>query len=97
MSGRSSHSSSISLSNSLTWLSGTMHVHARTHTHTHIHTHQLLLVHTVMSRGYPPHSVSDADGQFLLIEAAQHIPKWLNPDSACNRVSLDLAGTLLQQ
>lgn len=32
-------------------------------------------------------SVSDGDGQFLLIEAAEHIPKWLNPDTSVNRVS----------
>lgn len=28
----------------------------------------------------------DNDGQFLLIEAAEHIPKWLEPDTADNRV-----------
>ena len=35
----------------------------------------------------PTRSVYDADGQFLLIEAAQFIPKWLNPDTSSNRVS----------
>ncbi|KAJ4825337.1 hypothetical protein Tsubulata_002680 [Turnera subulata] len=30
--------------------------------------------------------VSDSDGDFLLIEAAYHLPRWLNPDSADNRV-----------
>lgn len=32
--------------------------------------------------------VYDNDGQFLLIEAAEHLPKWLDPDSSENRVSL---------
>lgn len=30
--------------------------------------------------------VEDNDGEFLLIEAADHLPKWLNPDSSENRV-----------
>jgi hypothetical protein len=30
--------------------------------------------------------VDDNDGEFLLIEAAEHIPTWLNPDAALNRV-----------
>ncbi|XP_061084895.1 protein ecdysoneless homolog [Conger conger] len=33
-------------------------------------------------------SVEDNDGQFLLIEAADHLPKWLNPESSENRVFL---------
>jgi len=33
------------------------------------------------------HSVQDSDGEFLLIEAAEYLPKWLNPDTAENRVS----------
>uniref|UniRef100_A0A2R5LFD6 Putative mads box transcription factor n=1 Tax=Ornithodoros turicata TaxID=34597 RepID=A0A2R5LFD6_9ACAR len=32
--------------------------------------------------------VQDSDGDFLLIEAADQIPKWLNPDSSQNRVFL---------
>jgi len=32
-------------------------------------------------------SVHDSDGEFLLIEAADQLPKWLNPDTAENRVS----------
>lgn len=32
--------------------------------------------------------VEDNDGEFLLIEAADYLPKWLNPDSSQNRVSL---------
>ena len=41
-----------------------------------------------LTREYPElvASVSDIDGQFLLIEAAEHIPKWLTPDSCKNRV-----------
>ncbi|KAK9239943.1 SGT1 protein-domain-containing protein [Lipomyces kononenkoae] len=30
--------------------------------------------------------ITDSDGEFLLIEAANAIPKWLNPDNADNRV-----------
>ncbi|XP_054838524.1 protein ecdysoneless homolog isoform X2 [Eublepharis macularius] len=30
--------------------------------------------------------VDDNDGEFLLIEAADYLPKWLNPDSSINRV-----------
>ena len=33
-------------------------------------------------------SVSDSDGDFLLIEAAHQLPKWLNPETSQNRVSL---------
>jgi len=32
-------------------------------------------------------SIQDRDGEFLLIEAADYLPKWLNPDTAENRVS----------
>lgn len=31
-------------------------------------------------------TVEDSDGQFLLIEAADSLPKWLTPESAVNRV-----------
>ena len=31
--------------------------------------------------------VYDTDGEFLLIEAANSLPKWLNPEVAENRVS----------
>lgn len=31
--------------------------------------------------------VVDTDGQFLLIEAANHLPRWLNPEVADFRVS----------
>lgn len=30
--------------------------------------------------------VEDTDGEFLLIEAADHLPKWLNPETSENRV-----------
>lgn len=33
--------------------------------------------------------VHDSDGEFLLIEAANHLPKWLNPETATNRVSVE--------
>jgi hypothetical protein len=32
--------------------------------------------------------VVDTDGEFLLIEAANTLPRWLNPDIADNRASL---------
>ena len=31
-------------------------------------------------------SMEDSDGQFLLIEAADYIPSWMDPDNAINRV-----------
>lgn len=31
--------------------------------------------------------VADTDGEFLLIEAANALPRWLNPEIADNRVS----------
>lgn len=31
--------------------------------------------------------VDDNDGEFLLIEAADFLPKWLNPENSENRVS----------
>ena len=31
-------------------------------------------------------SVSDEDGEFLLIETAHHLPSWLRPETAQNRV-----------
>ena len=36
----------------------------------------------------PLHRVWDNDGEFLLIEAAYALPKWLKPDTAVNRVWL---------
>ncbi|KAK8777421.1 hypothetical protein V5799_029233 [Amblyomma americanum] len=36
--------------------------------------------------------VEDADGEFLLIEAAEHLPKWVNPETSENRFC---AGLLL--
>lgn len=43
-----------------------------------------------LSRRFPPAwiRVSDSDGEFLLIEAADALPKWLNPEVADNRVGL---------
>jgi hypothetical protein len=31
-------------------------------------------------------SISDTDGEFLLIEAAEHLPEWLEPESSANRI-----------
>ncbi|XP_057885492.1 protein ecdysoneless homolog isoform X1 [Melospiza georgiana] len=41
-----------------------------------------------MSREFPglAASIDDNDGEFLLIEAADFLPKWLNPDNSENRV-----------
>ncbi|XP_061767594.1 protein ecdysoneless homolog [Nerophis ophidion] len=33
-------------------------------------------------------SVEDSDGEFLLIEVADYLPKWINPDTSQNRVFL---------
>lgn len=32
--------------------------------------------------------VWDSDGEFLLIEAAEHLPQWCNPESCCGKVKL---------
>ena len=37
------------------------------------------------------YSVYDADGQFLLIEAADALPSWITPENVENRVGLSLA------
>ncbi len=44
-----------------------------------------------LSRVYPPlvATVIDTDGQFVLIEAAHQLPKWLKPETAENRVRAD--------
>lgn len=34
--------------------------------------------------------IEDNDGEFLLIEAADFLPKWLDPDNSANRVSVSL-------
>lgn len=36
--------------------------------------------------------IHDNDGQFLLIEAAEVLPSWLNPDNADNRASVSASG-----
>ncbi|PON84738.1 Ecd family [Trema orientale] len=43
-----------------------------------------------ISRRFPDLSIRvwDTDGEFLLIEAAFHLPRWLNPDNSLNRVFL---------
>ncbi|XP_074400581.1 protein ecdysoneless homolog isoform X2 [Zonotrichia albicollis] len=44
-------------------------------------------------------SIDDNDGEFLLIEAADFLPKWLNPDNSENRVTFTrcLYAQLVQQ
>ncbi|KAK6154160.1 hypothetical protein DH2020_013799 [Rehmannia glutinosa] len=41
-----------------------------------------------ISRTFPNLSIRvwDSDGEFLLIESAFHLPKWVNPDTSTNRV-----------
>ncbi|KAG8373445.1 hypothetical protein BUALT_Bualt11G0025000 [Buddleja alternifolia] len=41
-----------------------------------------------ISKTFPNLSIRvwDSDGEFLLIESAFHLPKWLNPDTSINRV-----------
>ena len=41
-----------------------------------------------VSRTFPSLSIRvwDTDGEFLLIEAAFHLPRWLNPENSTNRV-----------
>ncbi|KAM3327826.1 protein ecdysoneless [Capsicum galapagoense] len=41
-----------------------------------------------ISHKFPDVSIQvyDSDGEFLLIESAYHLPKWVNPDSVPNRV-----------
>ncbi|KAJ3041051.1 hypothetical protein HDV00_009951 [Rhizophlyctis rosea] len=43
-----------------------------------------------ISRKFPEAVISlrDMDGEFLLIEAAQHLPSWLDPSTSSNRVFL---------
>lgn len=38
--------------------------------------------------------IEDNDGEFLLIEAADYLPKWLDPDNSANRVSIHKFGKL---
>ncbi|WJX61853.1 hypothetical protein P8452_46906 [Trifolium repens] len=47
-----------------------------------------LLFH--ISQHFPSLSIRlwDSDGEFLLIEAAFHLPRWLNPDASDNRIFL---------
>ena len=35
-----------------------------------------------------PPSVSDSDGEFLLIEAADYLPSWVTPNNSENRVRI---------
>jgi hypothetical protein len=39
--------------------------------------------------------VVDTDGEFLLIEAANALPRWLNPEIASNRVGSVICDTKL--
>ncbi len=41
--------------------------------------------------------VVDSDGEFLLVEAANALPRWLNPEIADNRVNLCLMNPAYQK
>ena len=47
-----------------------------------------------LSKGFPDLWIRtvDTDGEFLLIEAANALPRWLNPEIADNRVSRQKGG-----
>ncbi|XP_066527873.1 protein ecdysoneless homolog [Hoplias malabaricus] len=47
-----------------------------------------LLKHLTHTFSHLAASVHDNDGQFMLIEAAEYLPKWLDPESSENRVFL---------
>ncbi|KAL2504499.1 Protein SGT1-like protein [Abeliophyllum distichum] len=50
------------------------------------------------SRSFPNLSIRvwDSDGDFLLIECAFHLPKWINPDTSPNRVFIRRAPEAIQ-
>lgn len=45
-----------------------------------------LVARLIFRLGQPCHRVKDTDGDFLLIEAANSLPKWVTPGNAENRV-----------
>lgn len=49
-------------------------------------THLLLRASTELAHLQLCISIEDEDGQFLLIEAAEHLPDWVTPESVVNRV-----------
>lgn len=67
-----------------------LHIFGRTCYHDNIED-EWLIVYLLfeLSRTYQQLVVmaTDTDGQFLLIEAAHHLPKWLKPETSENRVS----------
>ncbi|KAI8512137.1 hypothetical protein Bbelb_087760 [Branchiostoma belcheri] len=67
------------------------HLHGRTHFGDNIED-EWFIVHLLLqiTASFPDYiaRVQDNDGQFLLIEAAEHLPRWLTPDTSHNRVFL---------
>ncbi|XP_066292192.1 protein ecdysoneless homolog [Branchiostoma lanceolatum] len=67
------------------------HLHGRTHFGDNIED-EWFIVHLLLqiTASFPDYiaRVQDNDGEFLLIEAAEHLPRWLTPDSSHNRVFL---------
>lgn len=51
---------------------------------------QVSIFSIVERKGLKLYSVYDADGQFLLIEAADALPSWITPENVENRVGLSL-------
>lgn len=49
-------------------------------------THLLLRASSELAEHALCISIEDEDGQFLLIEAAEHLPDWVTPESVVNRV-----------
>jgi hypothetical protein len=48
---------------------------------------QVCNVHSHMRYTHITYSVYDADGEFLLIEAADELPSWVKPENVEHRVS----------
>ncbi|KAI9841683.1 MAG: hypothetical protein M1838_003454 [Thelocarpon superellum] len=71
---------------------GLTFLHGRTHYGDAIED-EWLVVYLLLELGKKFHRawtrVVDSDGQFLLVEAAQALPRWLNPEVADNRVWLN--------
>ena len=76
------------------------HVYGRTCFHDNVQDEWLIVYLLFELCCYHPDlvvMVTDSDGQFLLIEAAHHLPKWLKPETSENRVSGCMEDTKLAQ
>jgi hypothetical protein len=69
---------------------GTMYLHSLTNYGDSVEDEWLIVyILKELSNRFPELwiKVVDTDGEFLLIEAANALPRWLNPEIADNRVS----------